>query len=379
VTLPLAIKKGLLAIATVVLTVASVEFAMGVALSNDLSAHNILPLKTHSPREKNHYEMEFPKFSPPPPPPPQDIKNILKPGIATGGYYADAPVQKGLPHFSGRMKKHTIAPPHTLLFDVGLNLDSKGRRVTRLPGLTRPTEAHLLIFGCSYAFGEGVEDSETFAWKLGEKLPRHQVYNLAFPGYGPHDLIARTIDSGSIDDIAVSNGTAIYIFTTDQLRRVVGTATYIGAWGATSPVLRNENHKIVILGRFVDIHPLKSAIYDWISRRNIFRFFKMDWPVISERDYEKFADHILWLREEYRKHTSPNNDFVFVFYPERSRRLNYEWLRANLEKRQISFLDYTDRPMDHYLAEKSEIPLDGHPSAAAHEKLAEMLLSDLKL
>jgi len=46
------------------------------------------------------------------------------------------------------------------------------------------------IFGCSFAWGEGVDDDETFPWLIAEQLPAFSVVNFAGPGYGTtHALI----------------------------------------------------------------------------------------------------------------------------------------------------------------------------------------------
>lgn len=49
-----------------------------------------------------------------------------------------------------------------------------------------PVRVHpeIWLFGCSYTYGMGVNDEETFAWKLQEKLPQHRVVNFGVPGFG---------------------------------------------------------------------------------------------------------------------------------------------------------------------------------------------------
>lgn len=42
----------------------------------------------------------------------------------------------------------------------------------------------IYLFGCSYTYGMGVNDNETFAAYLQQKLPNYQVKNYGVPGYG---------------------------------------------------------------------------------------------------------------------------------------------------------------------------------------------------
>ena len=61
-----------------------------------------------------------------------------------------------------------------------------GTRITR-PLETYPSAAALpqiWIFGCSFTHGWGLDDEETFAWRLQQLLPDHEVKNFGVGGYG---------------------------------------------------------------------------------------------------------------------------------------------------------------------------------------------------
>jgi hypothetical protein len=68
-------------------------------------------------------------------------------------------------------------------------------RATHLPDATRVTHPlaadpgaagrpQIWIFGCSFAHGWGLDDEDTFAWRLQELLPDHEVKNFGVGGYG---------------------------------------------------------------------------------------------------------------------------------------------------------------------------------------------------
>ena len=67
-----------------------------------------------------------------------------------------------------------------LKYEVTHNPDSQ-RITSNLPLDSLP---EIWLFGCSYTYGMGVDDDETFAWKLQEKYPEQQVINFGVPGYG---------------------------------------------------------------------------------------------------------------------------------------------------------------------------------------------------
>jgi hypothetical protein len=63
----------------------------------------------------------------------------------------------------------------------------------RLPGLPRPaappSTADVAVIGCSYTFGWGVNDDETYAAILARRFPRYRVVNLASNAYGTYQAL----------------------------------------------------------------------------------------------------------------------------------------------------------------------------------------------
>jgi len=52
------------------------------------------------------------------------------------------------------------------------------------------TKEEIWIFGCSYTHGWSLNDEETYAWLLQERLPEHEIVNFGVSGYGTiHSLL----------------------------------------------------------------------------------------------------------------------------------------------------------------------------------------------
>ncbi len=67
-------------------------------------------------------------------------------------------------------------------------------------------EGELHIYGCSFAYGYGVEDTATFAWQLQQRLPHYNVVNYGVSGYGLTQMYLRlktNIAQGRIPKVAV--------------------------------------------------------------------------------------------------------------------------------------------------------------------------------
>jgi len=78
----------------------------------------------------------------------------------------------------------------TLVYDVTYSTDEHGLRVP--PRIGDPNEAHcVLFFGGSFTFGEGLENEEAMPYRVGLLgQGRLRVYNFAYHGYGPHQMLA---------------------------------------------------------------------------------------------------------------------------------------------------------------------------------------------
>jgi hypothetical protein len=92
------------------------------------------------------------------------------------------------------------------LYDVTYHVDEHGLRVSRDPTAAVAEGArNVLFFGCSFAFGEALADEESLPYRFGVLSDGAFVpYNLAFHGYGPHQMLSiletgrerRAIDAG---------------------------------------------------------------------------------------------------------------------------------------------------------------------------------------
>lgn len=82
-----------------------------------------------------------------------------------------------------------VAGPITMQFPNGYTVrathDANGRRITAPAGTVRPASADSIwIFGCSFTYGMGLNDEDTFPWVLQERFPDYRVVNFGQCGYG---------------------------------------------------------------------------------------------------------------------------------------------------------------------------------------------------
>jgi hypothetical protein len=106
----------------------------------------------------------------------------------------------------------------------------------------------VVFFGDSVTFGEGVNDRESFPYQVGLKTDgQFEVFNLAFSGYGPHQMLA-SLQSHRFEEAVGCRPTSfIYLSIREHLARVAGLAP----WDRHGPRYRlKTDGKLVRDGNF---------------------------------------------------------------------------------------------------------------------------------
>ena len=64
------------------------------------------------------------------------------------------------------------------------------RRSAPISNSSHKVTKRVAVFGCSYTYGCGVNDADTFVWKLNEQFPTIRFDNYGVPGYGAYQCLA---------------------------------------------------------------------------------------------------------------------------------------------------------------------------------------------
>lgn len=106
------------------------------------------------------------------------------------------------------------------IFDVCYTFDSLGHRVT--PKDNGNPDGEILLFGCSYTFGHGLEDNQTWPWRLGQKLGANwKVTNYGVSAFGPQQMLTM-LEEGMITPPTVAKRQAFFLGIEHQVRRNAG-------------------------------------------------------------------------------------------------------------------------------------------------------------
>jgi hypothetical protein len=82
-------------------------------------------------------------------------------------------------------RSRLVDPAGALQYDVTYTVESGRRRTPAAPAAdTESARPVVVAAGCSFTFGHGLNDEDTWPWLLQEQLPEYQVLNAGVMGYG---------------------------------------------------------------------------------------------------------------------------------------------------------------------------------------------------
>ena len=111
------------------------------------------------------------------------------------------------PNVVARAHKFT---DHALVYDVTYTTDANGHRKTM--GSTNATADNVIFMGCSFTFGEGVQDSETLPQQFSDQAGRkYNVVNFGVSTFGVHQPL-RSMELGQLTPI-LTGGKRYIVYT----------------------------------------------------------------------------------------------------------------------------------------------------------------------
>ena len=266
-----------------------------------------------------------------------------------------------------------------LAYDVTYTIDSDGLRVA--PTLKAAAPASVLFLGCSFTFGEGLQDDQTLPYQTGEQSGgQYAIYNFSFHGYAPNQMFA-AIESGKVQQtVRTPPRYIVYTALPDHIARVAGKIPY----GKHNPRYRLQpDGSVQRAGHFDDDEKqrsrltaslvgnlLKSAIYRWIANIQ---------PRTNEADMRLFLALVRESRDRL-KAEYPDADFQIILWR------NFPYEQETYTKMQAGFRQmnipvhliedilpgYNANPQQYWLTAEN-----AHPNALANRLIAHYVVSEI--
>lgn len=268
--------------------------------------------------------------------------------------------------------RSTMTAKGKALYDAVYSIDARSRRVTRsIPGAAQTQFA--LFFGGSYTFGQGVNDDETIPYQFARLLPRYRAYNYGFCGYGPQQMLAKLQTAKLACEIDEPSGIAIYILMEHHIRRAIGSMYVHNTWGRNMPYYALEpDGRLVRKGTFTTGRPAVAFMYRVLGASQILKRFHLSLPLRTTERHILLTCRIIQEAGKLFREQFDDGGFLVLIYPGTT---YADRIAACLRRLHVPCLDYS--ALVEYKSPAYTIPVDEHPSPAAHLAIAQRLARDV--
>ena len=266
-----------------------------------------------------------------------------------------------------------------IVFDVVYTIDENGLRAT--PPAQNSSESECILFlGDSLTFGEGVNDQETLPYITSLKTnQQYQVYNFAFRGYGPHQMLA-SLEQGRIADIAQCQPKyAIFQAISDHVPRVAG----LSAWDPNGPkFILNESGDVVRDGHFNDHSLIPSNFITIKIQKNLQKSLILEKIFFRPRPiYQDDIDLMVGIVNKFNntfKANYPDSEFHVIFW-NTSNATNKQEIIEGMKDHKIK-IHLIDDIIPGYKTNSSKYQIsqyDRHPNVLANQKIADYITKNI--
>jgi hypothetical protein len=267
-----------------------------------------------------------------------------------------------------------------VIYDVAYSIGSNGLRITP-PDKGDNIHHCVLFFGCSFTYGEGVQDTETMPWRAGVRSNGDvRVFNFGFHAYGPHHMLS-ALEHGLVDSVLSCTPTEVfYTAIPDHIARVAG----LGMWGGFGPhytLLAHANGDVQFRGLYTvtqSENALVSLMWNQLRKSFAFReLFELRTPRIRGEDLQLYLA-VVKKAASLSKSKYAGARFRIVVWPgddDRVDSLMMTGLRQVVPDVYpiLAILpEYRFNKLPYILARS-----DDHPNATAHDAVAKYIVEEI--
>ena len=249
----------------------------------------------------------------------------------------------------------------TLTFNFAT--DEFGRRQTKAEN---SSPEFLVYYGCSFAFGFGLNDDMILSSQLADQIKSHQVYNYNSNAYGVTQLLSYLRVNRWEKEIPQDKGILVYSFIRDHFNRIFPSPSNFNE----SPFYDFRGDKLEFKGLLNDVFPEEV--------KRIEENFR-DGPFNAEKITDKEAKYFCAILKESERlfnESYSSSRFVLLYNDWRDEDA-IKKLKECIKGTKIEFLDFS--PIVEANKEKVLIPIDGHPNELWNRELAKFLKEKLNL
>lgn len=289
-------------------------------------------------------------------------------------YYQEDPQLGYRPKANVTVHIKKITQNNEVIYRTTYSFDKYHRRVT--PQSERTREKFLIFVGDSNTFGEGLNNNETLPYEVAQLLPDYRVYNYAYRGYGPNNVMALLDSDKFPEEVIEQEGLLVYPFGHYQAGRLIGTLNMLRWSQGHHPYYDfDKTGRLVRNGTFISTRPIWFRVMKFIAKLHTLNFLGINYPdSYDENNFKKLCTSFLYIKKQLRQ-TLPKAKLLMVLEqepPELKRKITSCWLMNKIEFMDISEI-YNEKKESWYLHLK-----DRHFSHIANKRRGSEIARQLK-
>ena len=242
-------------------------------------------------------------------------------------------------------------------------------------GLEYKNKTPIVVFGCSFAYGQYLNFNQTFSYKLAHILKR-PVYNRAISGGGFQFMYFQVVDFGNkhfFNDIP-NTDTAIYILVDDHYKRLMRNYFYVlSPWPLMTYSYKNGKFKINN-NRFINFF---KSIYISKYLNLVYTDNYINNPKHSEILTDMIVRYFELTKEKLEEHYNKPINFYIILYE--SWDISYkELLIKKLKNKGFIVITTSELTNEDLNSPKYMMQDNLHPTEAAWDLLTPLIAQKIK-
>lgn len=253
-------------------------------------------------------------------------------------------------------------------FQIFIKMNTHNKNVLRQPVGLNYTKKPIVLFGCSYTYGFGLSEKDTFGYLLSEYNKR-PVFNFGLGASGiqhMYFMIKKHLIKFPEPEFV------IYVFIDDHIKRMYVNCRKIQDYDYLTYNLINGklHHKETSLPKFV--YPYEKEL------KNYF-FYKFQYKQ-TDKNFDLMKAFFIETRKEILK-KYPNIKFVILIYDDLNQNFSYcthqRW--QELENENFIIIKSSELTKENLWDKQYKLPQDMHPNAKAWLQIVPELSKKLNL
>ena len=230
----------------------------------------------------------------------------------------------------------------------------------RKPISTANTNKGIILLGCSFTYGERLNENETLGFKIYEST-KQNIYNLGLQGGSPREMLYFFRNPNFLNNYTHNNKNIsfiLYTYIDDHLRRL-----YTDIRPKVPKYKLTKDNNLIEAKQTIHSELFQILYLDNLHTR-----------IPIEKQHSLFNQYMLKLNEEIKKRYSDKTKFIILIFEEKKEQNNWQFLKDNgiiiLNVKDITKEDFSK---DEYL--NTDLY---HPNAKVWEELVPKLIDKLE-